>query len=52
MTLYRKSKHEAALNIATPVGHSELAMDYAALPPEVNVLLLGDAEVGKSTFLS
>jgi GTPase SAR1 family protein len=30
-------------------------MDYSALPPEVpevTVLLLGDAEVGKSTFLS
>ncbi|KAF1848983.1 P-loop containing nucleoside triphosphate hydrolase protein [Cucurbitaria berberidis CBS 394.84] len=27
-------------------------MDYTLLPPEVTVLLLGDAEVGKSTFLS
>ncbi|KAF2006055.1 P-loop containing nucleoside triphosphate hydrolase protein [Amniculicola lignicola CBS 123094] len=27
-------------------------MDYTAPPPEVNILLLGDAEVGKSTFLS
>ncbi|KAI4604623.1 hypothetical protein J4E83_011042 [Alternaria metachromatica] len=27
-------------------------MDYSPLTPEVNVLLLGDSEVGKSTFLS
>ncbi|CAA9956423.1 GTPase SAR1 [Pyrenophora teres f. maculata] len=27
-------------------------MDYSPLPPEITVLLLGDAEVGKSTFLS
>ncbi|KAF1837701.1 P-loop containing nucleoside triphosphate hydrolase protein [Decorospora gaudefroyi] len=27
-------------------------MAYAALPPEVTILLLGDADTGKSTFLS
>ncbi|EUC43650.1 hypothetical protein COCMIDRAFT_27915 [Bipolaris oryzae ATCC 44560] len=27
-------------------------MDYTSISPEINVLLLGDAEVGKSTFLS
>ncbi|KAF1966512.1 P-loop containing nucleoside triphosphate hydrolase protein [Bimuria novae-zelandiae CBS 107.79] len=51
-----KSNHEATLKLVTcPTGHFQLtAMPYdpSLPPPEVNVLLLGDEEVGKSTFLS
>jgi Ras family protein A len=52
-----KSNHSIALHVkpVAPVcGHHPPTMPYDALlpPPEVNILVLGDEEVGKSTFLS
>jgi GTP-binding protein EngB required for normal cell division len=51
-----KSNYEAALKHSTSASaHKDWilpAMDPLGPPPEINVLLLGDSEVGKSTFLS
>ncbi|KAF5847511.1 hypothetical protein GGP41_000224 [Bipolaris sorokiniana] len=51
LNLCRDSEYEAALNNLCRKAFDS-NMDYASIPPEINVLLLGDAEVGKSTFLS
>jgi putative ribosome biogenesis GTPase RsgA len=51
----QRSKHEAALSyriIAVASGHHLHTMAYKPATPEITVLLMGDAEVGKSTFLS
>lgn len=50
-----KSNHEAALRLTSRPGSTQsttMVYDPSLPPPEVHVLLLGDEEVGKSTFMS
>jgi hypothetical protein len=48
----RHDNHEVALRFHDALVASVSNMTSEAFTPEVTVLLLGDAEIGKSTFLS